>query len=113
MKDTMQLKEIYRPIAKELGAVEELLKTCLENTSYHSVSEISIYLLNPRSKQLRPALLLLAAKTSDRAGKGAAGPSFTHDLSLSVSTLTCKWLLYYNILYLLKIRSSEDVEISL
>ncbi len=62
----MQLKNIYRPIQKELLEVEEVLKTCLGKTDYGSISEISRYLLDARGKRLRPALVLLSAKTSRR-----------------------------------------------
>lgn len=60
----MRLKEIYRPIEKELIEVEEVLKECLKNTKYKSILQICNYLLDARGKRLRPALVLLSAKAS-------------------------------------------------
>lgn len=60
----MRLKEIYRPIKKELKAVEQVLKTSLKNTGYNSISEITTYLLDSKGKKLRPALVILSAKAA-------------------------------------------------
>lgn len=62
----MQLKEIYRPIEKELDDVEQRLKGCLENTRYKSTLEMSNYLFDAGGKRLRPALVLLSAKAIQR-----------------------------------------------
>lgn len=60
----MQLKEIYRPIEKELIDVEQVLKEHLKDTDHKSIKEIITYVLNAGGKRLRPALVLLSAKAS-------------------------------------------------
>lgn len=60
----MRLKEIYRPIEKELVAVEHTLRNCLRNTRHKPILETSNYLLYAGGKRLRPALVLLSAKAT-------------------------------------------------
>lgn len=60
----MQLKEIYRPIEKELADVEKTLRTNLENTDHKSILRISDYLLHAKGKRIRPALAILSAKAT-------------------------------------------------
>ncbi|MBU0547257.1 MAG: polyprenyl synthetase family protein [Candidatus Omnitrophica bacterium] len=60
----MQLKEIYRPIEKELMNVEELLRDSLNGAKNKSISQICSYLLEGKGKRLRPALVLLSGKAS-------------------------------------------------
>lgn len=60
----MQLKEIYRPIEKELTQIEQLLKISLEGARNKSISEIGNYLLATKGKRLRPALVILSAKAT-------------------------------------------------
>ncbi len=62
----MQLKEIFHPIEEELLEVGRVLQGCLERTAYKSISEINRYLIDPRGKRIRSALVLLSAKTSHR-----------------------------------------------
>ena len=59
----MELKEICLPVEEELREVEQTLKARLEGTSYQSIAEINRYLLDAKGKRLRPALVLLSAKT--------------------------------------------------
>lgn len=60
----MRLKEIYRPITRELTDVEGILKKSLKSTRYKSILQVNNYLLKGRGKRLRPALVLLSAKAS-------------------------------------------------
>src|SRR3989338_820795 len=60
----MQLKEIYRPIEKELTDVEKTLSVNIKNTEHKSILKISNYLLHAGGKRLRPALAILSAKAS-------------------------------------------------
>ena len=62
----MLLKEIYRPIEKELTQIEQLLKISLEGARNKSILEISDYLLSAKGKKLRPALVILSAKASQQ-----------------------------------------------
>ena len=76
----MQLKDIYQPISKELGAVEELLRDSLTDSGYSSITEVNNYLLDAKGKRLRPALVILSAK--------AAGDS--HQINKrSMASLAC------------------------
>lgn len=67
----MHLKDIYKPIEKELIGVEKLLRGSLNNTRNKSISKICNYLLEGKGKRLRPALVLLSGK--------ATGSSITTD----------------------------------
>lgn len=60
----MELARIYSPVEKELIEVEGVLKKCLGGTRYKSILKISDYLLDAKGKRLRPALVLLSAKSS-------------------------------------------------
>ena len=71
----MQLKEIYRPIEKELIDVERLLRNSLRNTAHKSILRMNNYLLDAGGKKLRPTLVLLSAK--------AAGQSSTNDKQIT------------------------------
>lgn len=64
----MKLKEIFRPIEKELLEVEKVLENSLRSTGYKSILEMNNYLLNARGKRLRPALFILSAKASPKKG---------------------------------------------
>lgn len=60
----MKLKEIYRPIEKELFDVNELLRKNLLSSKHESILKINSYLLDTEGKRLRPALVLLSANAS-------------------------------------------------
>jgi len=108
---TMQLKEIYRPIEKELVDVEKVLKDCLRNSRHKSIFEMSNYLISGEGKKLRPALVLLSAKathnspnTREQLTKVASAMELIHIASLmhddvidhsqlrhNRPTVNCKW----------------------
>ncbi len=60
----MQLKEIYRPIRKEMAATERMLKMSIERGKKSSILKISDYLLSSGGKKLRSALVILSAKAT-------------------------------------------------
>tara|TARA_Y100000031_G_scaffold85248_1_gene93894 strand:- start:172 stop:1176 length:1005 start_codon:yes stop_codon:yes gene_type:complete len=64
-KLNMRLKEIYRPIEKELEAVSELLRNSLTSSKSKSIAQICNYLLDGKGKKLRPALVLLSGKATN------------------------------------------------
>lgn len=87
----MQLKEIYKPIEKELGKVEERMQATLKNGG-QAVSPISDYILNIQGKRLRPALVLLSAKT------GKANPDKAVDLAASIELIHTATLIHDDII---------------
>ncbi len=58
----MLLKEIYRPVEKELFQIENLLKASLERPKRKSILKINNYMLVSPGKRLRPALAALSNK---------------------------------------------------
>ena len=60
----MDLSQIYRPIEKELEAVEQVLKMSLKETKHSSILEVTHYLLGARGKRIRPALVILSTKAA-------------------------------------------------
>lgn len=58
----MNLKYIYRPIAKDLVQVDSLLNESLKRTRYRSILELNSYLLESKGKGIRPALVIISAK---------------------------------------------------
>ena len=60
----MELRQIYRPIEKELRKVEEVLESCLKESRNQSILRINNFLLEARGKRIRPALVILSAKAS-------------------------------------------------
>lgn len=61
----MELKEIYQPISKELSQVETELKKQINSAgeTQKFVNEITNRFFNAPGKRLRPALVLLSAKS--------------------------------------------------
>jgi geranylgeranyl pyrophosphate synthase len=60
----MQLKEICRPIAKELEQVEEVLETSIKDSRNRSIIKMGNFLLKPAGKRIRPALTILSARAA-------------------------------------------------
>ena len=69
----MQLKEIYKPVKKELEEVEKVLEVSLKDSKNESVRRINSFLLESPGKRLRPAMLILSAKAAS--GKSRAAVS--------------------------------------
>lgn len=63
----MQLKDIYRPIEKDLSAVDKLLRVNLKSTRYKSIFELNDYLLEAKGKRIRPALVIISARACGQA----------------------------------------------
>ena len=61
----MELKKIYSPIKKELGKIEDELKTQVLSSKGGPILEINRYLLGGAGKRLRPSLVVLSAKTNN------------------------------------------------
>lgn len=107
----MQLKEIYRPIKKELFEAGETLRNSLINSRYKSILDKSGYLLDGKGKKLRTVLVLLSARATSpsltrkhQLIKIAAGMELIHMASLlhddvidhselrhNKPTINCKW----------------------
>ena len=58
----MFLKEIYKPVEKELVQIEDLLRDSLERSKRKSILKINNYMLVSPGKRLRPALVTLSSK---------------------------------------------------
>ncbi|MDO8603663.1 MAG: polyprenyl synthetase family protein [Candidatus Omnitrophota bacterium] len=58
----MLLKEIYKPVEKELIQIEDLLRDSLERSRRKSILNINNYVLVSPGKRLRPALVALSSK---------------------------------------------------
>lgn len=63
----MNLKDIYRPIARDLFKVNSLLNENLKRTRYKSILELNNYLLESKGKGIRPALVIISAKACAKA----------------------------------------------
>lgn len=61
-KGLIGLKEIYKPIEKELKGVEQVLKISLSRAQNQSVLSLNQFLLGTSGKKIRPALVILCAK---------------------------------------------------
>ena len=60
----MDLKEIYRPIANDLGRVEDFLASSIKESNNQSILAMSDFLLDSPGKRTRPALVLLSEKAA-------------------------------------------------
>lgn len=58
----MDLKEIYKPVEKELAQIERLLRDSLERSKRKSILDVKNYVLVSPGKRLRPALVTLSGK---------------------------------------------------
>ncbi len=76
----MELRQIYRPIEKELGKVEEVLESCLKESRNESILKINRFLLDARGKRIRPALVILSAKASLSSTRTCPSPALTDQL---------------------------------
>ncbi len=81
----MIMEEMYRPVRKEMDAVEDCLLE-LSRSDNMVVSEVVSRLVNAGGKRLRPALLLIGAKacgySGERAVKLAVAVELVHTASL-------------------------------
>ena len=68
----MSLDEIYKPISDELDQVDRLLDISLKSGSNKTIEGINRYVLESPGKRIRPALVILSAKTVSRRAKGEA-----------------------------------------
>src|SRR3989338_4621178 len=59
----MLLKEIYKPVEKELVQIEDLLRDSLERSKRKSILNVNNYVLVSPGKRLRPALVALSSKS--------------------------------------------------
>ena len=58
----MLLREIYKPVEKELVQIEGLLRDSLERSKRKSILNVNNYVLVSPGKRLRPALVALSSK---------------------------------------------------
>lgn len=58
----MFLKEIYKPVEKQLIQIEDFLRDSLERSRRRPILEINNYMLASPGKRLRPALVALSSK---------------------------------------------------
>jgi len=58
----MRLREIYRPITKELAAVERMIGYNIKSSGNRSILMLGSYILHSGGKRLRPALVTLSAR---------------------------------------------------
>ena len=61
----MRLEKIYLPIKKELGRIENELRSQLLSSEDKFILKVNEYLLDNTGKRLRPSLVLLCAKTNN------------------------------------------------
>lgn len=87
----MELKEIYKPIDKDLKKVELRLKDILASND-RFITKISKYTLKASGKMLRPALLLLSSKL----GKGKMEKAI--DLAASIELIHTATLIHDDII---------------
>ena len=82
----VRLEEIYLPIKKELGRIENELRSQLLSSEDKFILKVNEYLLDNVGKRLRPSLLLLSAKTNnhwdEKAIPAAAALELIHTASL-------------------------------
>jgi len=69
----VDLGDIYEPIAGDLKAVEELLRTSLSHSKNPSISAMNKLLLESAGKRIRPALVILSNKATSVEGKNTNG----------------------------------------
>lgn len=60
----MDLREIYQPIADDLKAVDELLRSTLSESQNAAVSEMGVELMESPGKRMRPALVFLSQRVA-------------------------------------------------
>lgn len=74
----MQLEEIYKPIARELNAVEKVLEISLKETKNESILKLNRFLLESPGKRLRPAMLILSARAASGRSRAAISSQLTN-----------------------------------
>lgn len=60
----MKLEEIYQPIADDLKAVDDILRSALGGSKNAAVSDMGVELLDAPGKRMRPALVFLAERAA-------------------------------------------------
>jgi octaprenyl-diphosphate synthase len=91
----MELSQIYRPIEKELKGVEKLLTSALDASKNKSIMKVNRFLLESGGKRLRPALVILSAKS---AVKNITGQRLLINLAAAVELIHVASLIHDDII---------------
>ena len=90
----VNLKDIYKPIEKELKDVERLIDTCLSKTDYDSISKVNRYVLESSGKRIRPALVILSAKAAGNHDPSSVGSSLLSNESFLIKVAAAMELIH-------------------
>jgi len=74
----MNLEKIYQPIQKDLNRVEKVIENSLSKSRSKKILEINKYLLDSPGKRLRPALVILCAKASQKKSTPVISKNLSH-----------------------------------
>lgn len=96
----MSLDEIYQPVKHELEEVEERL-TAIVDSEIHTIRELYDYVLSSGGKRIRPALVLLSAKSLDNSC------SRVTDLACAVELIHMASLLHDDVIDSAKVRRGK------
>ena len=80
--DSMNLEEIYQPIAADLGTMEDFLASSIRESKSRSILAMSNFLLESSGKRIRPALVIL----SERAASAGKDSTCDYDELIRIAT---------------------------
>ena len=80
--DSMNLEEIYQPIAADLGTMEDFLASSIRESKSRSILAMGNFLLESSGKRIRPALVIL----SERAASAGKNSTCDYDELIRIAT---------------------------
>ncbi|MBI5400139.1 polyprenyl synthetase family protein [Candidatus Saganbacteria bacterium] len=98
----MELKKIYRPIARELRQVEKKLQRLFDNVDDDFIASLGNYVVRKPGKRLRPALALLSAKF----GRGEPAKKIV-DLAVAIELIHIATLVHDDVIDNAKLRRGQ------
>ena len=94
----MDLDEIYRPIAEELEAMENLLRLTLMESENGSVLAMVGELMGSGGKRLRPALVLLSEKAACGSGRSTCDHQELIEIAVAMELIHIASLIHDDVL---------------
>jgi len=95
---SVNLKEIYQPIAGDLKAVEDLLRSSISESTNRSISALSDGLLESPGKRIRPALVLLSERAASGGDRSASDPRELITIAAAVELIHIASLIHDDVL---------------
>jgi octaprenyl-diphosphate synthase len=94
----MNLEEVYQPIADDLEAVEDFLRSSISESKNPSILAMNDFLLESQGKRIRPALVLLSERAASEGGKRTCDDRQLIEIATAVELIHMASLIHDDVL---------------